>query len=535
MQVRQTVHIMAAEWRWVIFVGCALILLTFAPLLWVALTGTAEWQFMGALHNYLDGATYISKMVQGYNGNWLIFFQHTPEQYSGAFLQVLYPLLGHIARISAVPPIVMFHVARVGASLFMYVALYHFGATIWTKVRARRVFFITASVGAGFGWLLMPLTLDIRFPDITLAEAFPLFSTYFNVHFPLTTGCLALLAALLVMAFRPGADQDPTIDRLQPAAAVLSVVLALLYPQALVPFGAAAVLYALITWRTERAIPARIVRWLLALILPALPIAAYYVLAVASNEGLAAWNRQNVTETPPPLILIAGFGIPLLIALPGIYRGIRRFERDGDRLILLWLACMVIAIYIPVNIQRRFAVGMMIPIAYFATRAVEDVWLPRISRRQRGFAFALLTVVIAISPIFMLFYPVLPAVLGNPQQAVGIFLERDYALAYRWLDARTSEDDVVLAAPVVGTWLPGWAGAKVVYGHPYETLDAEAKRQAVEAWYAGASNADCAALLDRYDVRYVLYGIEERAFGETACIADLEQVAQFGTVTVYAR
>src|SRR5690606_18586690 len=102
------------------------------------------------------------------------------------------------------------------------------------------------------------------------------------------------------------------------------------------------------------AIPARLVRWLLALILPALPVAVYYFLAVASNEGLTIWNRQNVTETPPPLILIAGFGIPLLLALPGIFRAIRRFEHDGDRLILLWLACMVVAIYVPVNIQRRF-------------------------------------------------------------------------------------------------------------------------------------------------------------------------------------
>ena len=474
-------------------------------------------------------------MVQGYNGNWLIFFQHTPEQYSGAFLQVLYPLLGHLARISAVPVIVLFHVARVGASLFMYVALYQLGATIWTKLRTRRVFFVIASIGAGFGWLLLPLTLEFRFPDILLPEAFPLFSTYFNVHFPLTIGCVALLVALLVMAFRPGADQDPTIDRSQPVAAVLSFVLALLYPQALVPIGAASVLYALITWRTERSIPARVVRWLLALILPALPVAAYYALAIATNEGLAIWNRQNVTPSPPPLILIAGFGIPLLLALPGIFRAIRRFEHDGDRLILLWLACIVIAIYLPVNIQRRFAVGMMIPIAYFATRAVEDVWLRRFSRRRRGFAFALLTALIIISPIFMLFYPVLPAVLGNPQQAVGIFLERDYAIAYRWLDARTSEDDVVLAAPIVGTWLPGWAGAKVVYGHPYETLDAEAKLQAVEDWYAGASDGDCSALLDRYDVRYVLYGPEERAYGETACIGDLEQAAHFGAVIVYAR
>src|SRR5579862_2978799 len=57
MQSRQTVHIMAAEWRWVILVGSALVLLAISPLLWVALRGTPGWQFMGVLHNYLDGST----------------------------------------------------------------------------------------------------------------------------------------------------------------------------------------------------------------------------------------------------------------------------------------------------------------------------------------------------------------------------------------------------------------------------------------------------------------------------------------------
>ena len=42
MQSRQTVHIMSAEWRWVILVGSTLVLLAFAPLLWVALRGLAH-------------------------------------------------------------------------------------------------------------------------------------------------------------------------------------------------------------------------------------------------------------------------------------------------------------------------------------------------------------------------------------------------------------------------------------------------------------------------------------------------------------
>src|SRR5215218_7010137 len=149
MQSRQTVHIMSAEWRWVVIVGSALVLLAFSPLLCVALHGTPGWQFMGVLHNYQDGATYISKMRLGFEGNWLVYFQDTPEAHSGAFIQVIYLLLGHLARVISIPPIVMFHVARVGAALFMYVALYQLGATIWTRVRARRIFFLIVVLGAG--------------------------------------------------------------------------------------------------------------------------------------------------------------------------------------------------------------------------------------------------------------------------------------------------------------------------------------------------------------------------------------------------
>lgn len=532
LSARYIVHISVAEWRWVIVAASALVLLAFAPLVWVAARGIPGWQFMGALHNFWDGATYYSKMMLGLNGEWLVHFQHTPEAHAGAFIQVLYPLLGHLARATGVPLMVMFHVTRVGAALFMYVALYQLGATIWMRVRTRRIFFGVVSVGAGLGWLLAPLTQNTNFPDLSLPEAFPFYSTLMNVHFPLTLACLALLASLYMLVFRPGASDDPFVQQAWPLAGVLSVVLAFLYPQSLVPIIAAIGAYmASLVLRYRRLDPA-LLRWILATVLPAVPIAIYYGMVVMYNPAMAEWNAQNVTSAPSPIILLLGFGLPLLLALPGIWRAVRRFERDGDRLMILWLLAMIVAIYLPTNIQRRFAVGMMIPIAYFATRSIEDVWLPRINRRWRTYVFALVFPLLAVSQLLVLFLPVLPAIVGQPMAAQGVFLERDYAVTYGWLKDRVSNETVILASPLASTWVPGWAGARVVYGHPYETLDAAAKLEQVNAWYS--AGADCETLLREYNVRYVLYGPQEARLGETDCLTGLQEIAQFGSVTVYA-
>ncbi len=114
-----------------------------------------------------------------------------------------------------------------------------------------------------------------------------------------------------------------------------------------------------------------------------------------------------------------------------------------------------------------------------------------------------------------------------------MFLEHDYYVAYQWVNEHSSSSDVVLASPVVSAWIPGWAETRVVYGHPFETLNAAVKRQQVLDWYAGTG--DCTAILDEYNVRYVLYGVEEAKFGAAPCRDQLNVVAEIGDVTVYAR
>lgn len=546
MESRYTIDITSAEWRWVIIIASLLVLLAFSPFLWIVLSsGTDDWQFMGTLHNYRDGGSYLSKMRQGVEGEWLIHFRHTPEPHHGAFIQVAYPLLGHVARITSVSPILMFHVVRVGAALLMFLSLYHLGATIWQKVRTRRLFFIFAALGSGLGWLFAPLFAasgiemgEPGFPDLLTPEAFPLYSTYMNVHFPLALACLAMMTSLLLVAFRPGAEKFQNLDGSALLLGVLSVLLALLYPQALVPFGLMLGGYFLLTLLKKRMMPWWLLRWLFAVMLPVLPLAVYYYSITDNIPVFAQWNSQNVTAPPHPVALLLGLGLPLLLALPALFKAARGFVRLNydDRLMLLWLLGIVVAMYLPTNVGRRFMVGLMLPVAYFATRAVEDFWFTYIRRRQWTYFFAVLIPLMTVSQVFVLFAPALPILFGDPARSTGIILEDDYTIAFRWIDLRTQADDVILAAPVVGTWLPGWAGVRVVYGHDYETIDPQRKRAQIAEWYSSdsASAPVCQSLIAEYDIRYILVGPQERVLGAAACADGLRLMASYGQVAIYA-
>ncbi len=507
MQTYDTVYITPAEWRWVIIIGGALVLLAFAPFLWVAVTAGESWQFMGIINNYRDGATYLSKMMQGMNGSWLVHFQHTPEDHNGAFIQVIYPVLGQLARLANIQPIALFHAVRVVASLLMYIALYHLGAAIWTRLRTRCLFFLLAAFGSGLGWLFSVLMGEADFPDLVIPEMYPFYSSLVNVHFPLAIACLALLASIFIMAYRPGSDAEPGLQNSGLIAALLSLALSLLYPQALLPFGLSVGLcVAVATWQTRR-LPLRELRWLLVVVLPALPMAAYYYAVVQYNPAMTEWHRQNITLMFSPPALLVGMGVPLWIALPGIYRAARRLEPDGDRLMLLWLVTALVLVYLPTTVQRRFTAGLMIPIIYFATRALEDFWFQHINRWWRYRLLVLIIPPVTLSYVFILF--------GNSRVQLGPFLQRDYAAAFQWLRTRVTPDDVVLAGEMASIWIPAWTGARVVYGHPFETLQADVKRQAVDDWYTGASA--CNGLIERYEVRYVVVGPLERDVGDARC------------------
>jgi hypothetical protein len=344
--------------------------------------------------------------------------------------------------------------------------------------------------------------------------------------------CLALLASVLVIVLRPGETAEPAVDNGGLVVFLASLLLVVVYPDALLPISIAFGGSMLIQWYRSRKITPRDWRWGLWVLVPALPLVAYDFLTLMSNPAVVEWVTQRGNAVPTIPFLLLGMGIPLLIGLPAIYRAVRQFEADGDRFMLLWLLAMLVLMYLPLQINQYFLVGLMLPLGYFATRGTVDFWFRYIKRRYRGAAYVVFVPLIILSHLFWLFVPVVP-ILQNWSNVSGNVLEADYAEAFHWLDTQTSSGTVILSAPTVGTWIPLWVGGKPVYGHPAETMDAETKSQAVRDWYQ-MEDDNCQQMLMRYGVQYVLYGPREMRIGSTSCIEELTFVATFGRVEIYA-
>jgi len=103
-----------------------------------------------------------------------------------------------------------------------------------------------------------------------------------------------------------------------------------------------------------------------------------------------------------------------------------------------------------------------------------------------------------------LFVP-LVSVAGVAQGRQPLIMTADQAAACAWLRDNTAWTDTVLTAPEAGHIIPAWAGNRVVYGHPFETIDAETKEaEAAHFFSPEATTAERRDLLERYGVRYVL-------------------------------
>ncbi len=534
-------HISPSEWRWVFAVAGVLAVLTLVPYAWAlaANASSSEWHFMGILANPQDGASYLAKIGQGMRGEWLVHFQHTPDEHVGAAIQVFYLLLGHLARIIGVSNLVIFHLARVITTLFMYSAIYQFSAIVWTRLRPRRLFFALISVGSGLGWLAILLDPNLKgVPDITVPEAYPLYATYTNPHFPLTLGCLALLAGLYISVFRIDFGELPTVANGGLGIFLLTLVVAFIFPQALIPLGGALVVYIAAIMIRERAIPVLQLRWVSMFMLPAALMAGFYLAVLANNPVMSAvWNGQVSATAASPILVLLGFGLLLLVALPGLVRAVRSFEEDGDQLMLIWLVVNFVLVFLPFNQQRRLMTGLIIPVVFFAVRSIEDYWIDRVPSRARLISVVLLVAFVMPSNVLAIGVPIFG--LLNPEAGLEqkLLVQHGYREAMNWLAAEGEPNSVVLSSPNVGLWIPASTSDRVVYGHPWETLHAESRLAYVTDWYSG-KNCDLSAQDGgRYAVLYVIVGPQEQAFDSDTCYASLAEVSsrklQFEDVALF--
>jgi hypothetical protein len=521
------------EWAWVIVVAAVIVVASTLPYLTGYLAQTPQWRFGGSLMDVVDYNSYLAKMRQGYEGAWRYRLAFTTEPHQGAYLVTIYLALGHVAHLARLSLPFTYQLARVVFGFLMLLAVYRFIALLVEPVRTRRVAFLLASIASGLGWLTQSfaqtLPGGVSPLEFWLLDAYTYLAILIIPHF---SAAIALLLGILILLLKRA--HGPSL--LDAGLAVLaSLALGLIHPYALLLADLVPLLYWGVEWLRTRQINWRGATTVVMMGITQLPILVYDFGVFRTQPVFASWSAQNVTLSPPLQTYLWGYGTLLVLGIIGSVVWARQ-GWPGLAIPLIWIGLVAILTQLPWNIQRRFLEGVQVPLGLLAGVGVAQGLFPGHHRpgsvRWRWLAMASLIAFLAMSNLYLtLGYSVATAT-----RSAELFWPADVLSAVDWLGEHTLPEDTVLSSFEVGNLIPARIGHRVVWGHWMETVDYEAKKEAVYRFFDGAASAaERLALLERYGAEYVFYGPQEQAMGafDPAGIDYLVPVFGKGDVRIY--
>jgi hypothetical protein len=493
-----------------------------APYLYASRMGGETYVFGGFLINPLDGNSYLAKMYQGWQGDWRYQLAFTLEPGEGAYLFLFYLFLGHLARWLNAPLLLVFHLVRLLGALTLLIVLWRFCISLFLETRTRRWAYALAALGSGVGWLLIPFGAFTA--DFWVAEAYPFLSAFANPHF--TFGLALVLWQIIPVARRWWSRAL--------AALLLSVIN---------PFGVVIVLIVLGGTLGVRILLARLGRAsfqlraplvdLVAVLLGGLPVLVYDVWVTYTDPVFAAWDAQNLTPSPPLWDTVISLSPALLFALIGagwLIKQKRRPEGNTPSPLAeqswlippVWAGLGLVLLYLPFSLQRRFMIGLYVPMAALAVVGVDA--LAKLRRRFRLGMILVLAVSLLTNVVVLL-----SGLYGARTHDPAIYLTAGEADALAWIEEHIPEDALILASPEMGMFIPAHTGRRVLYGHPFETVDAEEQEQALIGFFEAGGDDH---FLSERGVDYVFFGPRERELGDFS-IPGLKSVFSSDDVELY--
>jgi len=509
-------NIQRSEWTWAVIVAACVVALASLPYVVVYLLTPSDFRFLGVLINPLDGDSYLAKMQIGAQGGWLFHLPYTAQGHPGVLLFSFHILLGHIAAWMRLPIPLMYHLVRIITGFAVLLAAYWFVTRVTQDLTERRIAFLFVALSSGLGWLAVMFNhLDTS--DLVIPESNTFYSLQINPHFPLAT---ALMIGMFVRVVGNGAMPSHVWGTV--ALAIASLSLVVVQPFAIVPVYSTLGVYLILRWRRDGHI-AWLPVWMVVIAgAVTLPLAGYTFWITQADPVLRGWTAQNVTPSPPVWDYMLGYGLILVLAMPGAVWAARR-RSDVDLMLLAWVGATALLLYAPFALQRRFSLGLHVPLAVLAAMG-----LCRVAKGRKLVTGAALAVTLPTTALVILL--ALGGGLGHDSR---LFVSADEAAAMDWLRERAPHDAVVLASPEIGLFIPAWSGRRVVYGHPFETLDAEQTKARVEAFFAaGTGDAERQTSLRDWHVAFVFVGQRERALGFAGRLPGREAFHN-ATVTIY--
>ncbi|MBI5950914.1 MAG: hypothetical protein HY865_04605 [Chloroflexi bacterium] len=462
------------------FLLAALLVLAFASIpFWVGRASeTEDLRFRGTYFDETDYAVHLSMMQAGRMGDWVYQMRFTNEEHRPAYLRMFYIVLGHVSKWIGLDVESTFHLARWVFGFAALYAIYRLLCKIFPNSNHARAPFLLAALGAGAGWLqlLLGAPLEPISPiDFWLIDAYVFFSISLFPSFSFTLALMAWALNLFLDYLETGKPQT-----------IFLVSLLAILSQTTNPISFAVVDMAfagavLALWWNNKKIEARHIVALAVIALAQIPLLVYNYLVLSRDPFWRQFTAQNQTLSPPPMFYLWGFAPFWLFALYGVF--IALGERNPKLLALTaWTVGGFALAYLPVAIQRRFILGITIPLAALAIHGLSNLLkrIPILMKRENVVYFSYILLA-SISSIYLslglsLFLRTLPE---------GKFYPRDVESALVWLNENAVPNDFVLADVPTSQLVAQRTRLKVYVGHEMETLGYEDKLREMELFFNG--------------------------------------------------
>jgi hypothetical protein len=266
-------------------------------------------------------------------------------------------------------------------------------------------------------------------------------------------------------------------------------------------------------------------------IIPAGAIGIYQYLTIRNDPVLNNWNSQNITLTPSIINLLFSFSpfiIGILILFIILWKKKIILEKS-TYLLLSWIIFALLVAFIPFNLQRRFLVGIYLPIVIVFWNLLREYFSTDKEKKIKLTIFVLIGLVL---PSNLLLFSGSVNAINNHDQI--FFINEDVDKAIEWLETNAKEESVILANEENGLIIPALARFKVVYGHPFESINAEETRIFVsDFWKNKLSDNQSRNFLEENNVDFIFCEYTNNIDKCPVITHSLEVIYKAGNVAIF--
>jgi hypothetical protein len=239
--------------------------------------------------------------------------------------------------------------------------------------------------------------------------------------------------------------------------------------------------------------------------------------------------------SPGPGVALLLFGATAILAVPGL-AVLLRGGTPARWMVLVWVVSAAVLMYVPVGVERRFALGLQPALAIAAAPAVAAIWSWIRAARYPGrtvlrplvLASLGLTLFGSTVPVQLVMFGIAlgkteamtpsgsvqrDAMLPFTSPWVSAFYPLELEEAATWLAHESGPDDFVLADPWTGNMMASHVDGRFFAGHAVATPYFGDKAARILEAYRSLTPEALVAFMKAERFRYVVYGPYQREAG----------------------